>query len=75
MLSIFKLLGILGLILIISGVLIKKRNRKLRDQIYIIGGLSLTAYSYYIQDYIFITLQVIFVMTALYDLFRIYHNS
>jgi|TARA_B100001079_G_C16273169_1_gene453093 hypothetical protein len=74
MLNIFKLLGIFGLILIISGVLIKKRNRKTRDYIYILGGIFLTAYSYYIKDYIFITLQIIFVIVALYDLMRM-HKS
>ncbi|MAG61242.1 hypothetical protein CMI43_00245 [Candidatus Pacearchaeota archaeon] len=74
MLNIFKFLGILGLILIISGVLIKKRNRKTRDYIYIVGGIFLTAYSYYIKDYIFITLQIIFVVVALYDLIRM-HKS
>jgi len=74
MLNIFKFLGILGLILIISGVLIKKRNRKTRDYIYILGGIFLTAYSYYIKDYIFITLQIIFVIVALYDLMRM-HKS
>jgi Ca2+/Na+ antiporter len=74
MLNIFKLLGILGLILIISGVLIQKRNRKTRDYIYIVGGIFLTAYSYYIRDYIFITLQITFVIVTLYDLRRI-HKS
>ena len=74
MLNIFRLLGIFGLILIISGVLIKKRNRKTRDYIYILGGIFLTAYSYYIKDYIFITLQIIFVIVALYDLMRM-HKS
>ena len=71
MINLFKLLGILGLILIIAGVLIKRKNRKLRDQIYIVGGLCLTAYSYHIKDYIFITLQIVFVIVAIYDLIKL----
>jgi uncharacterized membrane protein len=68
--SLFYLLGIIGLVLIIVGVLIKKKNRKVRDIIYILGGLSLVAYSYYIKDNIFITLQIIFVLVAVYDLIK-----
>ena len=71
MVDIFKIVGILGLVLIISGVLIKPRNRKMRDILYIFGGLSLTTYSIYIKDVIFIVLQIIFILVAIYDLVKI----
>ena len=57
-----------GLILIITGVLIKNRGRKARDIIYIFGGLALILYSFYIEDIIFIILQITFVIVAIYDL-------
>ena len=66
--NIFYILGVLGLLLIISGILIKNRNRKIRNLIYILGGIFLTIYSVYIKDPIFITLQIIFVLVATYDL-------
>lgn len=71
MIGLFKLLGIVGLLLIIAGVLIKRKDRKKRDILYIVGGLFLTLYSYHIQDYIFITLQIVFVIVAVYDLYRL----
>jgi len=58
------------LVLIIFGVLIKKKNRKYRDIIYIIGGLFLAVYSFYIDDLIFIVLQIVFVLVAVYDLMK-----
>lgn len=69
--SIFYLSGIIGLILIILGILIKKKDRKKRDILYIFGGLFLAAYSFYIKDTIFITLQIVFILVAIYDLNRI----
>jgi hypothetical protein len=71
MINTFKLLGVIGLILIIIGILIKPKNRKLRDILYILGGLALTSYSFYIKDTIFIMLQIIFVLVAIFDIFRI----
>jgi len=71
MIGIFKIIGALGLICIIIGILLKSKNRKLRDIIYIFGGLFLTIYSIYIKDTIFITLQVIFLIVAVYDLIKI----
>ena len=71
MVNVFRVIGILGLILIISGVLIKPKNRKVRDILYILGGLSLAVYSIYINDIIFIVLQIIFILVAIYDLVKI----
>lgn len=69
-LNIFRLLGVLGLIFIIVGVLVKRRKRKLRDILYILGGIALAAYSIYIRDTIFIILQVVFTLVAIYDFSR-----
>ena len=64
----FKLFGILGLILIIIGVLLKKREKE--DMFYIAGGISLEVYSISIKDPIFIILQAVFILAAVYDLVR-----
>ena len=71
MVDIFKIIGVIGLILIIFGVLIKPKNRKIRDILYIFGGISLAAYSIYIKDVIFIILQIVFILVAIYDLVKI----
>ncbi|MBT3416698.1 hypothetical protein HON86_00795 [Candidatus Woesearchaeota archaeon] len=57
--------GIIGLLLISHGVLTKKR--KLQDLEYVAGGLFLLIYSISIKSYIFIILQIIFIIAALWD--------
>ena len=66
--NVFYCLGIIGLILIIIGILIKKKDRVIRDILYILGGISLVIYSSYIKDVIFIILEVVFTLVAIYDL-------
>ena len=66
--SIFKVIGIIGLIGIISGLLVKSRIR--RNILYIVGGLALMLYSIYLKDVIFTILQIIFTIAALYDLWK-----
>ncbi|MDD9953189.1 MAG: hypothetical protein OXR66_02545 [Candidatus Woesearchaeota archaeon] len=61
--------GILGLLLITVGVLLKKRARE--DIFYILGGIFLLLYSISIGDMIFIVLQIIFIVAALFDFIRI----
>ncbi|HBR81100.1 TPA: hypothetical protein DEA21_05705 [Candidatus Uhrbacteria bacterium] len=68
MVEIFKLIGVLGLILISVGIIIKKRRAQ--DVCYIIGGTCIGIYSFYLGDLIFIFLQAIFVLAAVYDLIR-----
>lgn len=63
-----KLIGALGLLLIIGGIVVK--NRSTRNYIYIVGGILLEIYSIYIGDLIFIVLQAIFTVVAVYDLLR-----
>ena len=64
----FIILGALGLVLISIGVITKKRE--LQDISYILGGLLLVSYSIYIRDTIFIILQIIFTITAIYDMLK-----
>jgi hypothetical protein len=68
MIDIFTVVGGLGIILISIGIIIKQRKKQ--DIFYILGGICLEAYSIYINDIIFIILQLIFIMAAIYDLIR-----
>jgi len=65
----FKLIGALGLILICIGLLLK--NRMHQNILYIVGGVCLEIYSVYLRDTIFIILQIVFILSAVYDLFKI----
>ena len=69
MISIFKLIGAVGLILISIGIIAKKRKQQ--DLFYITGGLCLETYSIYIGDWIFIILQILFTLTAVYDFIKL----
>ena len=61
--------GIIGLIAIINGIFF--RNDKLIDEVaLIIGGFCLTVYSLHIGDAIFVILQLMFTVVAVYDLVR-----
>ncbi len=68
MIDIFKIIGALGIILISIGIL--NRKRKSQDIYFILGGICLEAYSLYIGDIIFIILQIIFTLSAVYDFAR-----
>jgi len=65
-LNIFKIIGAFGILLISAGIL--KKKRKIQDRAYILGGICLLTYSIYIKELIFIILQLIFILTASYDL-------
>ncbi len=65
---IFKILGGIGLVLITIGTLVK--NRKEEHIFFILGGLCLLVYSISIRDPIFIPLQIIFVLAAIYYLIK-----
>lgn len=67
--NIFKIIGAVGLIVISAGIVTKER--KTQDVLYIIGGICLEAYSIYLGDLIFIMLQIIFTLAAMYDLIKI----
>lgn len=67
--NIYKIVGATGLLLISVGIITKKR--KTQDILYIVGGLCLEAYSIYLDDAIFIILQIIFTLAAMYDLVKV----
>ncbi|MEM4261180.1 MAG: hypothetical protein QXG00_08100, partial [Candidatus Woesearchaeota archaeon] len=64
MISIFKIVGIIGLILIIIGVIVRKRKE--RDYFYILSGVFLEIYSIFIGDIVFIILQAVFTLVVIY---------
>lgn len=63
---IWQLFGIIGLLCISTGVLLRKR--KIQDEFFIAGGIGLLIYSISIMDWIFIILQIFFIGVAVYDL-------
>ena len=71
--DIFKIIGALGLLLISIGIVVKER--KTQDILYVIGGICLEIYSIYLEDMIFIVLQIIFTLAAAYDLFKLYRSG
>ena len=73
MFMLFKVIGVIGLILITSGMIL--RSRKERDILYLFGGIALAIYSIYLQDWIFIALQVVFTAVAIYDLGKTIRNK
>ncbi|MCK5603308.1 hypothetical protein KAR91_15600, partial [Candidatus Pacearchaeota archaeon] len=64
---IFKILGAIGLLFITMGVLVKDRAKQ--NIFFIFGGLLLLSYSAWLQDPIFIPLQIIFTIAAIYELY------
>lgn len=66
---IFKILGAAGLLFITVGIWIK--NEINQDLLFIFGGFLLLAYSASIGDPIFITLQIVFILSAMYELFKL----
>jgi len=65
---IFKIFGIVGLILLCDSILVKKRKK--RDILTIIGGLALLIYSIYLKDLIFIILQTVYISVTIFDYAR-----
>ena len=61
--------GVIGLLCISYALWVK--NEKRQDILFIIGGLFLLLYSYSIGDIIFITLQVVFILSALVELIKL----
>ena len=64
----FKLIGIVGLILICLGMIVK--NRKNRDALSFFGGVGLLIYSIYLKDIIFIILQTVYTIVVIIDYFK-----
>ena len=65
----FEIIGALGIILISIGIITKKRKNQ--NVYYILGGLCLETYSVYIGNLIFIILQIVFTLSAIYDFTKV----
>jgi hypothetical protein len=61
-----RVIAAVGLVLISYAVLVKKA--RLRNELFVIGGVSLLAYSIHLRDPIFIPLQIIFIISSLYEI-------
>ncbi len=59
-----KLFGAVGLLVITYGIFVHKEERK--DTWFAIGGILLLVYSIYLRDTIFITLQIVFIISSIY---------
>jgi hypothetical protein len=68
MIDYFKIAGAIGLMMVVAGVLLRKRN--VQDELYFLGGIFLISYSIHIGDWVFILLQVVFILAAAYDLVK-----
>jgi len=60
--------GIIGLLIISYAIWV--RDEKKQDYLFILGGLSLLLYSIYIKDLIFIALQIIFILSAIFEIYK-----
>jgi len=74
--AIYRISAILGLICIIAALFINKPRQK-REQyvLYIVGGALLEIYSISIRDTIFIILQLVFTLSAIYELSTLYSRA
>ena len=66
---IFIIIAVVGLLCVTAGVL--QRNEFKSDILYVIGGIFLAAYSIYIKNWVFIVLQIIFILGSLYEILKI----
>ena len=71
-----EVIGILGLLAIIIGNLTiykpKATRRKYTYPLLILGGILMTIYSIFLNDLIFIVLQIAFILAAAYGLIKIH---
>jgi lipid-A-disaccharide synthase-like uncharacterized protein len=68
--SIFKLFGIVGLLIITTGIFSK--NETAQDKVFATGGIFLLLYSIHLRDPIFITLQSVFILASLYEIYKLH---
>lgn len=66
---IFRIIGAVGIALIVIGILMKKR--KTQDLFFVLGGILLEIYSISVKDILFIVLQLIFTLASLYDFIKL----
>lgn len=61
--------GALGLFCISAGVL-QSENVQRQDELFIVGGVGLLVYSVSLHDPIFIPLQIVFIFSSAYNLYK-----
>lgn len=61
--------GVIGLVLISYAIWIKNETKQ--DIAFLIGGVSLLIYSIFIQDIIFITLEVVYILSVSIELIKL----
>lgn len=65
----FKMLGALGMLLISYGII--HRSPLTRNYLFTAGGILLLIYSIFLQDPVFIPLQIIFTLSSLWEIRKI----
>lgn len=68
---IFKILGAIGMLIITFGILAPANKDLRRNVFFALGGLLLIAYSISLRDPIFIPLQAVFILTSVYEIFKL----
>jgi len=71
----FKIIGILGLSLIIWGLRLKVKQQHERFAFFTIGGIGLLIYSIAIGDWVFIVLEIVFTIVSYQDFRKTKHRS
>lgn len=61
--------GIIGLLIISRALWLK--NERTQDYYFVAGGIALLIYSISIGDKIFIVLQIVFIVSALVEIFKL----
>ena len=69
MINIYKIFGIVGLILICEAM--RVRRRVIRDDLSFFGGIGLLIYSIYLRDLIFIVLQSVYIVVIIADFIKL----
>ena len=65
--------GIIGLIVISYAIWIKKETAQ--DIAFLIGGIFLLVYSIYVQDAIFIMLEVVYILSVSIELIKLHKKK
>lgn len=66
---VFKIIGGAGLLLISYGVITNQEPKQ--DILFTTGGVGLLIYSIYIKDPVFIPLQIIFIFSSIWEIYKV----
>lgn len=64
----FKILGVLGLLLITYGISVRAPVK--RSYLFAVGGVLLFLYSAFLRDVIFTILQIIFTLSSVHEIYK-----